>query len=265
MTEENRDAEVRREIRRLTRRGFVGGALAAGAVVAGWNWLGDTARVEGAQWPLRRILNMNETLARAYFDHDRLSPTFPPDEVVRVPRINGHQGLVQAFDVSQWRLRIEGAANSEGPVELTMEDIRTLPRQEMIYQIRCIEGWSMIVKWTGVRFADLVRKIPPPTRSGRPLDLENRPDDLPPYIAMSTPDGGYYVGLDAASAIHPQSLLVYEMNDLPIDWHHGSPLRLSIPVKYGIKNIKRIGTVRYTDVRPPDFWSERGYDWYAGL
>jgi DMSO/TMAO reductase YedYZ molybdopterin-dependent catalytic subunit len=54
------------------------------------------------------------------------------------------------------------------------------------------------------------------------------------------------------------------MNDKPLDWHHGAPLRLAIPVKYGIKNIKRIGTIRYTNVRPADFWAERGYDWYAG-
>jgi len=45
---------------------------------------------------------------------------------------------------------------------------------------------------------------------------------------------------------------------------HGAPLRLAIPVKYGIKNIKRIGTIRWTNVRPADFWGERGYDWYAG-
>ena len=43
-----------------------------------------------------------------------------------------------------------------------------------------------------------------------------------------------------------------------------SPLRLAIPVKYGYKNIKRIATIRYTNIRPADFWAEQGYDWYAG-
>lgn len=83
-------------------------------------------------------------------------------------------------------------------------------------------------------------------------------------MSLETPDGGYYVGLDMESALHPQTLLCYEMNGQPLSLEHGAPLRLVIPVKYGIKNIKRIGTIRYTDTRPADYWAERGYDWYAG-
>jgi DMSO/TMAO reductase YedYZ molybdopterin-dependent catalytic subunit len=82
---------------------------------------------------------------------------------------------------------------------------------------------------------------------------------------MATPDEGYYVGLDMASALHPQTLLCYEMNGKPLALEHGAPLRLAIPVKYGIKNLKRIGTITYTDQKPADYWAERGYDWYAGL
>jgi DMSO/TMAO reductase YedYZ molybdopterin-dependent catalytic subunit len=55
------------------------------------------------------------------------------------------------------------------------------------------------------------------------------------------------------------------MNGKPLESLHGAPLRLVIPVKYGIKNIKRIGSIEYTDTRPADYWAERGYDWYAGL
>jgi DMSO/TMAO reductase YedYZ molybdopterin-dependent catalytic subunit len=66
------------------------------------------------------------------------------------------------------------------------------------------------------------------------------------------------------SALHPQTLLCYEMNGQPLSLKHGAPLRLIIPVKYGIKNIKRIGKITYTDKRPADFWAERGYDRYSG-
>ncbi len=79
-----------------------------------------------------------------------------------------------------------------------------------------------------------------------------------------TPDREYYVGLDMASALHPQTLLCYEMDGRPLTPDHGAPLRLVIPVKYGIKNLKRIGTIRFADVRPADYWAERGYDWYSG-
>ena len=164
-------------------------------------------------------------------------------------RINGGVGLNASYDMNTWQLRVEGI-DGRAPVTLTLADIQALPRQDMITEFRCIEGWSYIAKWTGARVSDLMAKLPPP-RGTR-------------YVAMETPGREYYVGLDMQSAMHPQTLLAYELNDQPLTWQHGAPLRLTIPVKYGIKNIKRIGTIRYTDVRPADFWAERGYDWYAG-
>jgi DMSO/TMAO reductase YedYZ molybdopterin-dependent catalytic subunit len=84
------------------------------------------------------------------------------------------------------------------------------------------------------------------------------------YVRMETPDRTYYVGIDADSVLHHQTLLCYEMNGRPLVPEHGAPLRLVIPVKYGIKNIKRIGTIEFTNKRPDDYWAERGYDWYSG-
>ena len=67
------------------------------------------------------------------------------------------------------------------------------------------------------------------------------------------------------SMLHPQSLLAYEINGAPLSDEHGAPLRLVTPVKYGVKNLKRIGTIRYSRARPADYWAEEGYDWYIGL
>ena len=87
---------------------------------------------------------------------------------------------------------------------------------------------------------------------------------LLPYVSLVTPDGGYYVGMDMPSILHPQTLLAYEMNGEPLTIAHGAPLRLVTPTKYGIKQIKRIGRIAFTEERPADFWAERGYDWYSG-
>ena len=76
--------------------------------------------------------------------------------------------------------------------------------------------------------------------------------------------GQYYVGLDIESALHPQTLLCYEMNGLPLTLAHGAPLRLFTPVKYGIKSIKRIGTIRFTNQRPRDYWAETGLQLVCG-
>ena len=85
------------------------------------------------------------------------------------------------------------------------------------------------------------------------------------YAGLITPDKKYYVGIDIASMMHPQTLLCYEMNGKPLPLKHGYPLRLMIPVKYGIKSLKRIGTLFFSNTPPPDYWYERGYDYYSGL
>jgi hypothetical protein len=239
-------ADETKELRRLTRRGFFTMGVAAAAGVATWKWLRTRPSEDGLQRPFRRVLEANESIARGYFSTARLSPTFRRSDLTKA-RLNGRIGLKSPIDLQTWRLRIEGAAQ---PVLLTIDDIKALPQYEMITELRCIEGWSTIVQWKGARLADLMAKFPP---------LQE-----PEFISIETPDRGYYVGLEIESALHPQTLLAYEMNGAPLPLLHGAPLRLAIPVKYGIKNIKRIGTIRYTKVRPADFWAERGYDWYAG-
>jgi DMSO/TMAO reductase YedYZ molybdopterin-dependent catalytic subunit len=150
-------------------------------------------------------------------------------------------------------------------VEFTLEQLQALPFTEMVIELHCIEGWTEVVHWGGVRFRDFLAAYPPITRSGRTADVYRRPEDLPEYVSLATPDGGYYVGIDMASALHPQTLLCYEMSGAPLTAEHGAPLRLVIPVKYGVKSIKRIGTIRFAASRPADYWAERGYDWYIGL
>lgn len=157
------------------------------------------------------------------------------------------------------------ADHKEPGLLLSLDDIRALPRVEMTTELKCIEGWSTIVNWAGARFADFAVLYQPPTREGGGTpDVRERPQELVRYVGLETPDGGYYVGMDMPSALHPQTLLCYEMNGQPLTPADGAPLRLVTPVKYGIKHIKRIGRITFTDERPGDFWAERGYDWYSG-
>ena len=138
---------------------------------------------------------------------------------------------------------------------LTMDDITRLPRHEVVLQFKCIEGWSQIVRWAGVRMADFLDAYPPALINGRE----------PRYVYMETPDGDYYVGYDMHICRHPQTLLVTEMMGEPLTQYHGAPLRLYTPTKYGYKQIKRVGLIAYTDDKPDDYWTELGYDWYGGL
>lgn len=257
------DDEARRIMRRLTRRSFVTGGIAALAGLGGWSWLYTRSDEDEVHWPLRRVLEFNERINRALFRSDRLAPNFPRERA-REPRVNGGYGLSAGFDPSRWKLHVEQAGSRPQTQELSLNDIKTLPRVEMVTEFKCIEGWSEVVHWAGARFFDFAAKYHLGTSSGAAPDPAGRPDDLLPYVRIETPDAGYYVGLDMPSALHAQTLLCYEMNGEPLPFDHGAPLRLVIPLKYGIKNIKRIGTILFTDHRPNDFWAEHGYDWYAG-
>lgn len=178
-------------------------------------------------------------------------PTYSLDQVGPL-KPNGDIGMDDDIDPKDWKIKV---TDDEGGRDLTLalKDIQALPKVEMITQFSCIEGWSVIAHWSGARFSDFTHKYFRPDRK------------LTNFVSMSTPGEDYYVGLDMKSAMHPQTLLAYEQNGKPLADEHGAPLRLVIPIKYGIKNIKRIGRIEYTNDKPDDYWAEDGYDWFAGL
>jgi len=238
------DDEARKIMGRRSRRSFLIGGAAAIAGIFGYSWL----RKPENSWIFERGFRFNETLSQTTFEKTDLAPEFSP-ELASV-RANGDIGLTGEFDAAAWRLQIVGAANQTGELFLTLDDIKSLPRVEMTTELKCIEGWSVICNWTGARFSDFAAKYAPPANTK--------------YVSLVTPDGGYYVGWDMPSILHPQTLLAYEMNGAPLTAIHGAPLRLATATKYGIKQIKRIGRIEYTNERPADYWAERGYDWYSG-
>jgi len=255
---------LQHEAARRTRRSFIVGGLAALGGVLGWRYLLQRPDAEGTPLPFRRVLDANGRLSAAYFKETRLAREFPKSQAVKQVRTNGRAGLESEIDLAAWRLAVQPYGGGQAR-EFTLADIKALPRVELITELKCIEGWSIVVHWAGARFADFLAKYPLASRSGQPVkDIANPPADLAPYVSVVTPDEEYYVGLDMHSAIHPQTLLCYEINNEPLSLAHGAPLRLVTPLKYGIKHLKRIGTIAFADQRPADYWAELGYDWDAG-
>jgi hypothetical protein len=243
------DAAVLAEANRRSRRAFIGWGLAGLAGLGGWGWLVSRPEVDGIPGPLRQVLEINGEVSSAYFKETRLAPEFARSRA-RVPRVNGKYGLEDELDPAAWRLKVQGANSSGSPQEFTLADIQALPKVEMVTELKCIEGWSVVVHWAGARLADFLARYPLAGNA--------------PYVFMQTPNAKYYVGLDIKSALHPQTLLCYEMNGRPLTTAHGAPLRLVTPLKYGIKHLKRLGTIAFVAERPNDFWAERGYDWDSG-
>jgi len=82
--------------------------------------------------------------------------------------------------------------------------------------------------------------------------------------ASGNPDP-YFMSLDLATVGHPQTLLATHLNGQPLTVEHGAPLRLLVPVKLGLKNVKAITRITYVADEPRDYWAERGYSRYDGI
>ncbi len=263
------EAAALHDATKRSRRAFIGLGLAGLAGLGGWSWLLGRPPAAGIPAPLRKVLDFNAGLTQDYYQNTRLAPEFAKSQA-RAPRANGNVGLGnENFDPAAWRLTVHGYAPAGAGArrqEFTLDQIKALPRTEITTELKCIEGWSVIVSWAGVRFSDFLARYPLATRSGQPIADPNRPpeNDTPRYVGLLTPDEAYYVGLELESALHPQTLLCYEMNGQPLTPAHGAPLRLVTPLKYGIKHLKRIGSIAFADTKPRDYWAELGYDWHAG-
>jgi hypothetical protein len=245
------DAEAQKVLARRSRRDFLIGGLAAVGAIGGYEWLTNAKEENGVPWPQRRVLEANGKLAHDYLSDGHLMPTFRPDQVGHL-KANGNIGMAEPFDKAKWRLQFTPADGAPA-IHLSLSDIMALPKVEMITQFCCIEGWNQVCHWGGARFSDFAKKYLPPGQK------------MANYVYMATAGEDYYVGLDSKSALHPQTLLAYEQNGRPLENAHGAPLRLAVPVKYGIKNIKRIGMISFTNQKPEDYWADEGYDWFAGL
>jgi DMSO/TMAO reductase YedYZ molybdopterin-dependent catalytic subunit len=252
------------QMRRLTRRSFITGAVAALAGLGAWRGLTTTATEDNLPWPLRRILRFNQGLAETLGAPHQLAPTFPAESVQGPARTNGLIGLADEVDGAGWNLRVQHEGRGGGQT-IRLRDVQKLPRLDLVTELKCVEGWGEVMHFGGVRFLDFVTRFGLATRSGRAPDPAGNPQELFRYVYLATPDEAYYVALDMASALHPQTLLCDTMNWQPLTRAHGAPLRLYLAVKYGYKSLKRIGLIRFQDERPADYWAKRGYDWYAGL
>ena len=240
-----------KQIGKRTLRSFLFFLLFITACIAGWKWLNRQPQDNGALKPLRTVLNINEKVFGSLVSDNHLAKTFPVNEAVSKVRVNGNAGMNAGFDPLTWKLQLIRSPGDT--LYISIEEIKALPKTDIVFDFKCIEGWSQVTHWAGVKFSDFVKHYG--------LIDQSRMH----YAGLSTPDKGYYVGIDMKSVLHPQTILCYEMNGQPLPMNQGAPLRLIIPVKYGIKHLKRIGTIFFSDVRPPDYWYERGYDYFSGL
>jgi len=161
--------------------------------------------------------------------------------------------------ISGWNLTLDGLASGLS-ISLDIRNLLTrFSSHEQITRLVCVEGWSAVAWWSGLRFDDLLHAYPPMSQakwarveSAVNLDASGNPDP-------------YFVSLDLLTTRHPQTLLATHFNGQPLTVEHGAPLRLLVPVKLGLKNVKAITKISYVAEEPKDYWAERGYSRYDGI
>ncbi len=235
--------------RSTDRRGFLRLAAGAGAasLAAACGWDGgnvlrprllDVSRVN--DWVGEKILFSPTRLARTYSPAER-SATLPSYFISAI--------VPMLQDPEAWRLRVDGLVTR--PLDLSLDDLMRLPRVSYTVKHHCVEGWSAIASWHGVPVSAVVERC-------RPLAAAR-------YVNFVSFDAGYSNGWDLASALHPQTILAYGMNDNPLTPAHGAPLRLYSPTKLGYKLTKYLVSMTFTDTRPGGYWEDQGYPWFGGI
>jgi DMSO/TMAO reductase YedYZ molybdopterin-dependent catalytic subunit len=241
------------KIKRRTFFSFAAFVAVGASGVGAWRWFKNLPKTDNRLSPLsRKVLAFNEKLNAKLFDPNHLAPTYPVSMASTKPRANGKDGLKTPINLDEWQLKIDGFDKM-----IQLNDIKTLPKQELIFEFKCVEGWSQIVHYGGVRFSDFLEKYK--------LGINPDTQKLFQYVGLATPDGKYYVGMDMKSMLHSQTLLAFELNGQPLPDKHGAPLRLITPLKYGVKNLKRIGRLFFSETPPSDYWHRQGYDYDLAL
>jgi DMSO/TMAO reductase YedYZ molybdopterin-dependent catalytic subunit len=257
-------------LRHWTRRDLLlFGAGAVAAVAGGGSLLPQTTLKrlgilhENKNWPkkewlLNRSLRIDDDVAEALYSRNRLVPTYTKSQIT--PLRNNYNGATpNPSYIPEWRLTLDGLASGLS-VSLNIRNLlASFQVHEQITRLVCVEGWSAIAWWAGLRFDDLLRAYPPMSQA-KWVRIESSVN-LGPW---GNPDP-YFVSLDLSTARHPQTLLATHLNGKPLTVEHGAPLRLVAPVKLGLKNIKAITRISYTKDEPADYWAKRGYSRYDGI
>jgi DMSO/TMAO reductase YedYZ molybdopterin-dependent catalytic subunit len=258
----------------ITRRAAIAAGFAgAGALVYGANALtlnpgfGRVFRaVEDWTRLNQRVLLSGGQLAREYTVAD-ISPTFKANGTLNPGGDDYNRHVAENF--ANWRLKIDGMVAH--PLTLSIAEIRKLPVRTQITRHDCVEGWSAIGQWTGVPLALLLKAAG--LAVGARYAVFHCSDNLEgePSKGGEQSPGQYYESIGLADALHPQTLVAYNLNGKPLEVPHGAPLRLRVERQLGYKHAKYVERIEITDSFAQiaggygGYWEDRGYEWYAGI
>ncbi len=228
----------------IDRRRFLGGSLAGLALAAcdsgapSSGFLGAMSRwndgVQGALQSDREAKRPDSVTPEGQFPSYHVAPAAP-------------------IAPAGWKLVVGGLVAR--PRTLSLEDLQRLPRTDVRVRHHCVEGWSAVADWHGVRLSDLADLVGASPRA-----------EYVDFRSFDTDRSGrsYSSSWDRDSAWHGQTILAYGMNGKPLSVAYGAPVRLYGAIKLGYKNVKYLTEVHFLDRATGGYWEDQGYEWYAG-
>ena len=230
------------ERRLFLKRGLSVGAL---ALLTGCELTDD----ESVQRVLSAMSRWNDGAQAWLFDPNRLAPEYPESRITRPFPYNAYypQSEVPIIEGSAYKLELAGMIENKKP--WTLAELYALPQVTQVTRHICVEGWSAIGKWGGVRLSEFLKRV--------------GADATAKYVGFQCADD-YYGSIDMATALHPQTIMAFDWDGERLPPKYGYPMKIRIPTKLGFKNPKLVTAMFVTNEYPGGYWEDKGYNWFSG-
>ncbi|CAG9182725.1 protein-methionine-sulfoxide reductase catalytic subunit MsrP [Cupriavidus respiraculi] len=166
-----------------------------------------------------------------------------------------------------WQVSVEGLVKRPKVYDID-ELTRLAPQEQRVYRLRCVEGWSMVIPWTGYSLAELIRRVEP-QGSAKFVEFVTLADKKQmPGLGSPVLDWPYTEGLRLDEAMHPLTLLTFGLYGEVLPNQNGAPVRLVVPWKYGFKSAKSIVKIRFVEKQPRTSWNiaaPQEYGFYSNV
>jgi DMSO/TMAO reductase YedYZ molybdopterin-dependent catalytic subunit len=229
-------------------------------------------------WPkvLDSAENVSRMTQRLFAGRNALAPEFTKADISALFKANGATDpaaasykAMAANGFRDWRVTVGGLVDH--PLSLSMDALKRLPSRTQITRHDCVEGWSCIGEWKGVQLRHILAMAKPKSTAryvvfhcaDTQADVDGDPSES---TAIH-----YYESLDLIEAMHPQTILAYEMNGAPLPIPHGAPVRLRAERQLGYKMAKYVQSVELVESfahiggGKGGYWEDLGYTWWAGI
>ena len=227
----------------LTRRRFLV-TVATGSVLAACQ------RVATRSGFLAEMGRWNARVDRFLFGRERLAAELPPTAATPANAFPSYFiSDDMPFPPAGWALKVGGLVAR--PTAFSLDQLQRMSRTDMRVRHHCVEGWSAVASWHGVRLREIAEAVGADPQAG--------------YVEFRSFDSGYWSSWDRESGLHKQTILAYGMDGENLMPDHGAPVRVYSAVKLGYKMVKYLTEVNFLAKPSGGYWEDQGYEWFGGV